>query len=119
MTLVVQSNFLLRGTVCEWHVPVGNVVEEVDLIFVEREGGSEGVNGGIAPPLVEESTVPIKLVEEVYVIRGPEPVKVADFEVGPLITESVSVLNKANASRLQVIGNLRNDSDCRSRRRLR
>ena len=51
---------LVGGTVGEGHVVVGDVVEEVDLVFGKHEGGGDGVDGGVAPALVEEAAVLVK-----------------------------------------------------------
>jgi len=70
--------------VSEGHVVVGNIVEEVDLVLLEHQTGGDGVHGCVTPALVEEATVLIKGLEEVDVRLGPEPVQVANLEVGPL-----------------------------------
>lgn len=84
MALVVHSVLLTGGAVGEGDVVVGNVVEEVDFLLLEGEAGSDGVDGSIAPALVEETAVLVEGFEVVDVGGAAEPVEVADFEVGPL-----------------------------------
>lgn len=72
------------GTVSERHVVIGDVVEEVDLGFVEHQPGRDGVHRGVAPAFVEEAAVHVEGAEVVDVLLRAEPVEIADFEVGPL-----------------------------------
>lgn len=39
---------------------------------------------GIAPPLIEESSILVELIEEVEISVRPQPVEVANLEIGPL-----------------------------------
>jgi hypothetical protein len=41
----------------EGYVVIGDLVEEVDLLLLEHGGRSNGVDGRIAPSLVEEATI--------------------------------------------------------------
>lgn len=68
----------------EGYVPIRDVVEEMDFFFLQGQGGPNRVNGRITPTFVEEPSVLIKLVEEVEIGIGSQPVKVADLEIGPL-----------------------------------
>jgi hypothetical protein len=68
----------------EWHMPICDVVKEVNLLFLEQQTCSNGMDRRITPTFVEESTILVQLFEEVCVRFRPEPLKVADFEVGPL-----------------------------------
>ena len=52
---------------CEGHVVVGDVVEEVDFFLLQQETGGNRVNGSIAPSLVEKAAVLIQRLEEVDV----------------------------------------------------
>lgn len=52
---------------CEGHVIVGNVVEEVDLFLLEKETGGDGVDRSISPTFVEEPTVFVQSVEVIGV----------------------------------------------------
>lgn len=65
-------------------VVVGNVVEEVNLLLLERQTGGNRVDGSVAPALVEETAVLVEGVKVVDVCGATQPVEVADFEVGPL-----------------------------------
>lgn len=69
---------------CERDVIIRDVVKEMDFFFFEQEAGGDGVDGGVAPSLVEEAAVFVELLEVVEVGFGSEPIQVADFEVGPL-----------------------------------
>ena len=84
MTFILQPHLLVRWTVREGHVPVADVVEEVDLVAVEQQACPDRVHGRVSPPLIEEPAVFVERVEEVDVGLRPQPVEVADFEVGPL-----------------------------------
>jgi hypothetical protein len=84
MALVVHSVLLAGGAVGEGYVVVGNIVEEVDFLLLERETGCDGVDGSIAPTFVEETAVLVEGVKVVEVGGAAEPVEVSDFEVGPL-----------------------------------
>jgi hypothetical protein len=66
---------------CEWHVVVGNVVEEVNLLLWQHQGRGNAVNRSIAPALIEETASPVQMVEVVDVLFRSQPVEVADLEV--------------------------------------
>jgi len=84
VALVVHSVLLAGGAVGEGDVVVGNVVEEVDLLLLEREAGCDGMHGCVSPALIEETAVLVEGLEVVNVGGAAEPVEVADFEIGPL-----------------------------------
>ncbi len=84
MAAEFQPEIFAGRAMSEGNVVVGNVVEEVEFVFLEEEAGGNGVDGGITPSLVEEATVLVEGLEKVEVGFGPEPVEVADFKVGPL-----------------------------------
>lgn len=65
---------------------VSDVVEEVYLAFLEREGSSDGVDRSIAPSLVEEAACLIEVFEEVIVRLAAIPVEVRDLEIAPEMT---------------------------------
>ena len=67
MTLLVDSGLLVVWAMSEWYVVVGDIVEEMKLILWKQETSSNRVNWSITPALVEESTIFVKLVEEVGV----------------------------------------------------
>lgn len=78
-----QSGLLASRTMSERDVPVGNVVEEMNVALVQQESSCNGVNWGIAPSFIKEATVTVKRFEEVNVRLASEPVQIADLEVGP------------------------------------
>jgi hypothetical protein len=80
----VKALLLTSGAVGERNVEVGDVVEEVDLVLVQEETGSNGVNGSVTPALVEETAVLVQSLEEVDVGLAAQPLQTADLEVGPL-----------------------------------
>jgi len=51
-----QKGRLLR-TMHDARVPIPNVVEKVQLIPLQEEGSSDGMNWSISPPFVVESTL--------------------------------------------------------------
>ncbi|KAL8938534.1 MAG: hypothetical protein Q9211_003167, partial [Gyalolechia sp. 1 TL-2023] len=65
----------------ERYVIVRNVIKEVDFFLLQEKAGTDGMNRGISPALVEETTVLIEAVEKVRVGLRSEPVKVANLEV--------------------------------------
>lgn len=83
-----QARLLARRAVRKGHVPVGNVVEEVDVALVEHQAGRDGVHGGVAPALIEEATVLVERLEKVNVLLAAQPVEAANLKVGPLETVS-------------------------------
>lgn len=86
----IETSLLASGTVSKRNVPVGDVVEEVNLISVQEETRSDGMDGSISPSLVEETAVLVKRLEEVEVGLASEPVQVANLKVGPLEFVSLS-----------------------------
>lgn len=51
----------------EWNVVIGNVIEEMDFLFLEQKSGCNGVHRSITPSFVEESAVFIQGLEIIYV----------------------------------------------------
>src|SRR5690242_2732190 len=91
MTLVVQAILLAGGAVGEGYVVVGDVVEEVDLVFLEHKGCGERVDWRVTPALVEETAGVVEGLEVVDVGLGPQPIQVADLEVGPEVAVVVGL----------------------------
>ena len=89
MAFVVDSVLLPRRAMREWDMPVGDIVEEVDLFLLQGQSGGNGMDGGIAPSFIEEASVLVELVEEVEIGVRSQPIEIADFEVGPLHGELV------------------------------
>lgn len=84
MAFVVELEFVAGGAVGKGDVVVCNVVEEVDFILFQHERGGDRMDRCITPTLVEETAIFVKGGEVVDVGGGPQPVQVADFEIGPL-----------------------------------
>lgn len=80
----VKALLLSSGAVGEGNMVVGNVVEEVDLVLLQEKSSSNGVDGSIAPSLVEEATITVQGFKVVNVGLASEPLEAADFKVGPL-----------------------------------
>ena len=70
---------------------VGDFIEEMDLLFLEEQGGCDGVNRRVAPALVEEAAFAVQVCEEIDVGLGAEPREGADFEVRPLGLERLDL----------------------------
>lgn len=68
----------------EWHVVIGDLVEELDLVLSEQQCCRDGVDGCIPPSLVEEATVLVELVEVVEVCLRAKEVQIPNFEIRPL-----------------------------------
>ena len=65
-------------------MPVSNVFEEVDLILLQHQGGSDGMNRSIAPALVEETAFLVEEVEIVAIGLRTQEVEACDFKIRPL-----------------------------------
>lgn len=63
---------------------IGNVVEEVNLVFLEEQTSGDRVYRSITPSLVEEAAILVELVEVIRVGLGSKPIEIPNFEVGPL-----------------------------------
>ena len=57
MTFVLYSLLFRCWTMGEGHMPVCNVIKELNLLFLEQKTGSDGMNRSVAPSLIEESTI--------------------------------------------------------------
>ena len=88
MTFAFVSHGIIIGTVREGYMPVPDVVKEMNLVLVQHQTGSNGMNGRVSPSLVEEAAILVQLVEEVEIWLRSQPVEIADLEVGPLDTVS-------------------------------
>lgn len=84
MALVVNPCLLACWAVGEGYVVVGDVVEEVNFLFLQHETCGDGMDGGISPSLVEEPTILVESLKIIRVCLRSEPVKVTDLEVRPL-----------------------------------
>ena len=89
MAFMVDSVLIPRRAMCKGYMPVGDIVEEMDLFLLQGQGGANRMDGGVAPSFVEEASVLVELVEEVEIGVRSQPVEIADFEVGPLYGELV------------------------------
>jgi hypothetical protein len=64
-------------------MPVPNIIEEMDLVLVRKESGTDRVHWRIPPALVIETALLVEEVEELGVGLAPPEVEGADLEVGP------------------------------------
>lgn len=81
MAAKIQPRLLIYRTVREWHVVVGDLIPEVDLVFPQHDGGGDGVNRRVAPSLIEETTVLVQGRKVVHVLIGPQPVQTGDLKI--------------------------------------
>lgn len=84
MAAQVQPRLLIARAMGERYVVVGDLVEEVNLLLLEHSGCGDGVDGCIAPSLIEKATILVKGGEVVNVRLGAQPLQAADLKVGPL-----------------------------------
>jgi hypothetical protein len=84
MAAEFETEVIAGRAVRKGDVIVRDVVEEVDLILLKSETGSNRMNRRIAPSLIKEPAVLIETLEEVEVCFRPQPVETTDLEVGPL-----------------------------------
>lgn len=80
----VNPRLLAGGAVSKGHMPVGNVVEELDLVLVEQQTGRNGVHRGITPALIKETAITVKGLKKVNVRVTSKPFQAANLKVGPL-----------------------------------
>lgn len=66
------------------HVVICDVVKEVYLLLLKEEAGGNGVDGRVAPALVEEAAVFVEGFEVVEIGWGSQPVEISNLEVRPL-----------------------------------
>lgn len=52
---------------CERNMVISNVVEEVNLVFLEEQTSSDRVYWSITPSLIEEPAVLVELIEVIRV----------------------------------------------------
>ena len=69
--------------VLEGLVPISNIAEEVDLVFVCEQRRADTVHWRITPALVVETTFPIEEVKELAISLSTPEVEVTNFEVAP------------------------------------
>lgn len=86
MAAEFETQVLAGGTMGERDVVVSNIIEEVDLFFLEEQGGRDRVNRSITPSFVEETPFFVQEIKEVDVSFRSKPVQIAHFKVGPLQT---------------------------------
>lgn len=67
MAAEFETKILTRRTVGKWDVVVGDVVEKMDFILVEEEGGGNRVDGRISPAFIEETAISVERIEEINV----------------------------------------------------
>lgn len=84
MTLKLRSKGFAGRAMRERNVVICNVVEKVELFFLQHEPGSDRVDGSIAPSLIEETTVLVQRLKIVDICLGAQPVQTTNFKVGPL-----------------------------------
>lgn len=53
----VKSSLLARGAVSEGNVVVGDIVEKLDLVLVQEQTSSNGMDRRVTPSFVEEATI--------------------------------------------------------------
>lgn len=81
---MVQPVLFACWAMGEWDMIIRDIIEEVDLVLIQQQACSNGVNWRIAPALVEEATSVVEGVEIVNVSWGAQPIQVTNFKIGPL-----------------------------------
>ena len=74
MAFQVQPSLLACRAVRERHVIICDIVEEVDLLFLEYKRSGNRMHRSVAPAFVEEATSMVKRIEVVDISRGTQPV---------------------------------------------
>jgi D-ribose pyranose/furanose isomerase RbsD len=64
-------------------VPIPDIIEEMDLVLIRKESGTDRVHWRISPTLVVEPALLVEEVEELGVGLAPPEVEGADLEIGP------------------------------------
>lgn len=78
---MVETILLASWAMGKGNVVIRDVVEEVNLVFLQHQASCDGVNRRIAPALVEETSSMVKRCEKVNVCVGAEPIEVAYLKV--------------------------------------
>jgi hypothetical protein len=68
----------------EWDMVVSDIVEKMNLFFLQQNASRDRMNWCITPAFVEESTILVKCIEKIRVSLRSQPIEVTDFEIGPL-----------------------------------
>lgn len=84
MATKVEARLLSSGAMRKRRVEVRNVVEELDLIFIEQQASCNGVDGRVSPALIEEAAIVVEGFKEVNVGFASQPIQASDLKVGPL-----------------------------------
>lgn len=65
----------------KWHVVVGNVMEELNLVLSEHGCSCNRVHRCIAPSFIEEAAVLVEGLEVVHILLRSQPFQAADLKV--------------------------------------
>jgi hypothetical protein len=84
VALQIQSRLLSGWAMREWDMVVSDIVEKMNLFFLQQNASRDRMNWCITPAFVEESTILVKCIEEIRVSLRSQPIEVTDFEIGPL-----------------------------------
>lgn len=77
----VQFSLITSRAMREGDMVVADGVEEVNFLFLQKEGCSDGMNRCVSPSFVEEATVSVEDLKVIYVCLGSKPVEITNFEV--------------------------------------
>lgn len=66
----VKPGLFASWAVSEWYMVVGNFVKEVNLLLLQKQRSSNGVDRCVTPSFVEEATILVEGVEVVQVCVG-------------------------------------------------
>jgi hypothetical protein len=68
MTLQIHPVLFSRRTVREWYVIICNVVEKVEFLLLEHQGGCNAVHWSITPTFIKETAGMIEMVKVVLIL---------------------------------------------------
>jgi hypothetical protein len=68
---------------------IPDVIEEVNLLLLREQCGSDAMDRGISPTLVIESTLLIKVFEKFGICLASPKVEIRDLKVAPEVTQIV------------------------------
>ena len=67
MAFVVEAVLCSCWAMGEWNMVVGNIIEEMDLVFWKEKRCCNGVDWSITPSLVKEAPITIEAMEVIHV----------------------------------------------------
>jgi hypothetical protein len=81
MTFVIQLELFSGWTMCKRYVIVCNVVEEMNLVLLQEKTCCNAVNWRIAPSLIKEAALLVKMLKVFQIFLRSKPFKACNLEI--------------------------------------